>query len=196
MLDPNLPSAHPEALQRLSDDWVRQRIMQEAKRVMPAGACANIRQGIRMATRAGPTRVIKVFPSAPLPQFCSDRDEARRAITFDQLSALLTLPRYSLWLRTIRNNTAPQTIAGVAKLGAHMYSPCWWSPSTMPSASGGGEENHGLKLLTNLRVGEQREQPVPPITLPISAGVISPPAHTRSQFVRRTATERFRRCQR
>jgi hypothetical protein len=31
MLDPNLPSAHPEALQRLSDDRVRQRIMQESQ---------------------------------------------------------------------------------------------------------------------------------------------------------------------
>ena len=31
LLDPNLPSAHPEALQRLSDDRVRQRIMQESQ---------------------------------------------------------------------------------------------------------------------------------------------------------------------
>src|SRR3984957_537838 len=31
LLDPNLPSAHPEALQRLSDDRVRQRIMQETQ---------------------------------------------------------------------------------------------------------------------------------------------------------------------
>jgi hypothetical protein len=31
LVDPSLPSAHPEALQRLSDDRVRQRIMQESQ---------------------------------------------------------------------------------------------------------------------------------------------------------------------
>ena len=31
LLDPNLPSAHPEALRRLSDDRVRHRIMQESQ---------------------------------------------------------------------------------------------------------------------------------------------------------------------
>ena len=31
LLDPNLPSAHPEALQRLSDDRVRQQIMQDSQ---------------------------------------------------------------------------------------------------------------------------------------------------------------------